>query len=223
MPAIVPEPDLVFFYSVVFVSITLAGLVVALVVLYTKLLKDKKSSKADGEKTSLDEIGKAQDTANEIIKDAQLKAQEIIRNSQTFSEETRKAFIKEIEISQVQQAEAYREIVEDAKSQTVEVLQTITQDIKQQGIKELDAFTSGMQQQIQEAQVELKKSVSKGYAQVEEDIKGYKRMRIKQVNEVIFEILKETSKRVLGKTLSFKEHEDLVIKSLEEAKKENVF
>jgi hypothetical protein len=57
---------------------------------------------------------------------------------------------------------------------------------------------------------------------MEKELEVYKAERLKKVDEKIFEILKDASTKAIGKSLSLEDHEDVVIKALEDAKRENV-
>ena len=54
------------------------------------------------------------------------------------------------------------------------------------------------------------------------EIEKYKTQKIKQVDDSIGEIVKETVKKVLGKGITALEHKDLVVQALQEAKENHV-
>ncbi len=60
------------------------------------------------------------------------------------------------------------------------------------------------------------------YAKIEKEIEAYKQARLGKINEALFEIIQQVALRVIGKSLTQRDHGELVTKSLEEAKKENV-
>ena len=51
----------------------------------------------------------------------------------------------------------------------------------------------------------------------------YKKNRLIQVDEQVRDIVFRAAKEVIGRSISFSEHEDLVNKALERAKKEKIF
>jgi hypothetical protein len=57
---------------------------------------------------------------------------------------------------------------------------------------------------------------------MEEELAVYKAERMKKVDEKIFEILRDVAAKAIGKALSLEDHEDIVVKALEDAKKEHV-
>ena len=113
--------------------------------------------------------------------------------------------------------------IEDAKVKTGELIKTLGEDIKKEAHLEVEAMRDSLRREIEKAQAATKAAIDEAYAKVERDIEGYKNKRLKQLDSEIFEIIRLVSEEVLGKTLSIKEHEDTIIKSLEDAKKQNVF
>jgi hypothetical protein len=54
-------------------------------------------------------------------------------------------------------------------------------------------------------------------------LENYKREKIKEADEKIFQILADVSKKVLGKVIDVSTHEELVFRALKKAKEENFF
>src|SRR3989344_7834501 len=57
----------------------------------------------------------------------------------------------------------------------------------------------------------------------EKEVDEYKKNRLIQVDEQVRDIVFRAAKEVIGRSISFSEHEDLVNKALERAKKEKIF
>ncbi len=57
----------------------------------------------------------------------------------------------------------------------------------------------------------------------EKEVEDYKKNRVEQVDEQVRDIVFRAAKEVIGRSISFSEHEDLVNKALERAKKEKIF
>jgi len=57
----------------------------------------------------------------------------------------------------------------------------------------------------------------------EKEVEQYKKNRLEQVDEQVRDIIFRAAKEVIGRSISFSEHEDLVNKALEKAKKEKIF
>lgn len=57
----------------------------------------------------------------------------------------------------------------------------------------------------------------------EKEVEEYKKNRLAQIDEQVRDIVFRAAKEVIGRSISFSEHEDLVNKALERAKKEKIF
>lgn len=75
------------------------------------------------------------------------------------------------------------------------------------------------QEQIKESQFFVANMLSKAEKEVEE----YKKNKLIKVDSQIREIVIAAAREVIGRAISLSEHEDLVTKALEKAKKEQIF
>ncbi|OGD82970.1 hypothetical protein A3A54_02615 [Candidatus Curtissbacteria bacterium RIFCSPLOWO2_01_FULL_39_62] len=57
----------------------------------------------------------------------------------------------------------------------------------------------------------------------EKEVAGYKQTKMKEVDQQVRDIVFRAAREVIGRSISFSEHEDLVNKALERAKKEKIF
>jgi len=65
--------------------------------------------------------------------------------------------------------------------------------------------------------------VAKMHLGAEKEIEVYKQERLKKLDEQLRDIIFKAAREVIGRSISFSEHEDLVNKALENAKKEKLF
>lgn len=136
----------------------------------------------------------AQAKAAEIIKDAQLKSQEFINTSSVFGNEFREKFQNNL------------------LDGTNKIISNVSKDISSQVGAEVKVFGQA-----------LNASLSKMLEDSKIEIENYKKNAMEDVNKKIFNIVADTVKKSIGKTLTKQEHEKLVMQALEEAKKKNVF
>ncbi|MEK7154766.1 MAG: hypothetical protein AAB697_01410 [Patescibacteria group bacterium] len=73
-----------------------------------------------------------------------------------------------------------------------------------------------------EATVVVGQKIDEEVAKARVEIEKYKQLKLKQVDDNIGEIVKETVKKVLGKGITALEHKDLVLQALQEAKENHV-
>ncbi len=58
---------------------------------------------------------------------------------------------------------------------------------------------------------------------LQKELEAYKAMRLKETEQTVQRIVQKASQEILNKSLSLDDHQNLVIQSLEKAKKEGVF
>lgn len=80
---------------------------------------------------------------------------------------------------------------------------------------------------IKNLQVDLQKQLKEFHATLlpalEKEVENYKQMRLKQADQTIEHVIRQASQEILNKSISLTDHHNLVIQSLEKAKKEGIF
>lgn len=219
----------VLFYGTIILTALMGAVLGYVAISYRKLIEKYEKIRASQEeeahgletqKTQIIEEGRRQ--AGLIIADAQTKAAKLVGEAGTFSDQTKQ--ILEIELKKTQAAELdyYRKALEEIQKGAVATLGGIPKDVKDVVVKEIDAVRASLSLEIQKAQQETRQMLAASYKKMEEEVEAHKKERLKKIDEKIFEILKIVATRAIGKSLSFEDHEDVVIKALEDAKRENV-
>src|SRR3989344_1660268 len=109
------------------------------------------------------------------------------------------------------------------KAKNIEVFQNVSKDIEINTTEEIKNFKESMQKLTTLSQEEVKKKIDTDYEVLKKEIADYKKEELQKIDSGIYELLEKISKIVLGKALSLADHEGLIEKSLEKAKKEGVF
>jgi hypothetical protein len=172
--------------------------------------------------------------AVKIIDDANNKALDIVSKvtlstdaaSENFKENlsrTSSTQIKEFEKATSDFTVLYSQILQDLKTKNIEVFQNASKDIEINTMEEIKNFKESMQKLTSSSQKEVKKKIDTDYETSRKEIEDYKKEELRKIDSGIYELLEKITKEVLGKALSLSEHEDLIEKSLEKAKKEGVF
>jgi F0F1-type ATP synthase membrane subunit b/b' len=93
-------------------------------------------------------------------------------------------------------------------------------DLSEAKSREIAAYVQkAEQEQVKESQFFVANMLTKAEKEVEE----YKKNKISKVDEQIREIVISAAREVIGRAISLSEHEDLVNKALEKAKKDQIF
>ena len=172
--------------------------------------------------------------AIKTIDDANNRALDIVNkvtlstdvSSKNFEEDLSRissAQIKEFEKATSDFTALYSQILQDLKTKNIEVFQNVSKDIEINTTEEIKNFKESMQKLTTLSQEEVKKKIDTDYEVLKKEIADYKKEELQKIDSGIYELLEKISKIVLGKALSLADHEGLIEKSLEKAKKEGVF
>jgi len=219
-------------------SILILSLALIAIVLYlsqiNKSLHANLNMKNEAFQKNAQEIEEARTKAVKIIDDANNQALDIVNKvtlsadvaSENFKQDLARvssAQIKEFEKATSNFTTLYSEILQDLKTKNVEVFQNVSKDIEVNTFEEIKNFKESMEKLTVSSQKEVKKKVDLDYEAFRKEVENYRKEELQKIDSGIYELLEKVSKLVLGKALSLDEHEDLIEKSLEKAKKEGVF
>lgn len=223
------EPNI--FYISVLVLASLVLLIVGLVALYLILLNKYMRLKSGKDEESGNRPGlQATEQAQSIIAEAEKKAAEIIKSTQTTAKDAqvsidnqRNVLNQELEELKNNYANLYKEALKSAQDEAIKLLQSIPEDVRGSVETQISGIRTTIQDRVDKAADDAKKQVEDAYQKAEAEVENYKRQRLKQVDESIIVILQEVSRKVLSREITREEHEKLVMKALEEAKRQHVF
>ena len=190
-------------------------------------------------------LDEARDNAQRVLQESNIKAQQVINQAQVFSEEQKRVLSAHIQGYSDQQAKNYQDFLESVKKDSMNMLGGVSDKINKEALREIELFRGNIQSQVQGANESMKTVITSAVDQVQiiideyqnkamnlldqqkkktdEEVAAYKNQKMKEVDEKIFEIIKEVTKDFFVKSLNPKEHEDVVYKSLEKAKEDNLF
>ena len=201
---------------------------------YLKLRKnDEKNEKNNNqqEKKWLELENKAQKDYQEVLEAANKRAQEIILQATDIKRETDNKFNSAFETlltSQKMSLEkstttlSSRHLEEIAKlnNDSIALITKIYKDYEVTTKADLDKYKTAISQQTFEAEKLAAQRIKDEYIKLEKDIAERRAQKLAQLDTNIYKLLTIVSKDIIGKSLDFSEHEELVIQSLEKAKKE---
>jgi exonuclease VII large subunit len=118
--------------------------------------------------------------------------------------------------------EIYTILEKETKKSFLEI-EKESRQILQVLLKETKEKIKKLEEEIGIISQETRKSFIEKRNEIEILLENYKKEKIKEIDERIFQLLVDITKKVLGKAIDLSTHEELVIKALEKAKKENFF
>jgi F0F1-type ATP synthase membrane subunit b/b' len=220
--------DQTIIYALLLTIVALVMLGVGLIIVYIRSVKkynelrDKKEAKEPNADPQVI-LANAQNKSQQILQDASTRANEIISKAQVFTGDQEGKIAAEIEKASQMYAGSYQESLKALESKAVTMMQTIPNEVKDVLLREITNIRTTIQSQIQKAQSDARQIVVDAYKKAEDEVVNYKKQRLKQVDESIVVILQDIARKVLSKEISKEEHEKLVMKALEEAKRSGAF
>lgn len=218
--------------TIFILSVTLAAVVFYL----THALKKQHFDNLTNEdsKKNTDLLDETRQKAVGIIDEANSKALDIINKANLSADITSENFTQEVariaslQIKDFEKATSdftkmYNRILQELKSKNIEVFQNVSKDIEVNTMEEIKNFRDSVENLTVSSQKQVKKKIDDDYREVEREIENYKQEQLKKVDDKIYEILERVSKLALGRAISLSEHENLITKALERAKKEGAF
>lgn len=180
----------------------------------------------------------AVDQSNQIMNIATHQANQILAGAQYLSQTTKATLETSLQrmVVDTQNAgqnakitldQALQKIITDVHREAFDTGKKVTDDHEAK-LKQISDFSlTGFQNVTNELEVELQKQIrefrQEVLANIEKDVEEYKAAKLRRVDQASVILVQRVSQEVLNKSLTIEDHENLVIKSLEKAKKEGVF
>lgn len=98
-------------------------------------------------------------------------------------------------------------------------LEELSDLVSKKGVEISDFVAKQQTEQVRESQYFVANMLSK----VEKESEEYRKNKLGKIDEEIRQIVLSAAREVIGRAISLSEHEDLVNKALEKAKKEHIF
>lgn len=117
----------------------------------------------------------------------------------------------------------HREMIEANKKSYQQGIQLMVQEIAKTAETAEAEFVSAFRQQISDHHAKMDSEFAELQKQQHEAADAYKKEAIKKIEESVYSFLAFVSVRVLGSALDLESHQKLVMRVLEDAKRENFF
>ena len=172
--------------------------------------------------------------ATEIIRVAAEKARDILQSAETTKDNTVSALNAEImaiaeqhkrylKDASLKYVETYERMAEHVEEQYLSTLHEASQGMSSDAKHALDMFETFLKDQTIGYKQQMEKKIEDLRNNVNEQVNEYKKEKLKRIDKAIGEIVISVAKIVIGRSLNIKEHNELVLRALEEAKKEGFF
>jgi len=168
-------------------------------------------------------LARAEFRAQKILEQANQEAKKLVEETENFLRKHQAFLSEELRRSSDAYLKVYNENLSQIQKDTYKMIQNIPNDIKTYIITAIDGFRLSLSHDAAQTQQKIAQKLEESLISAQHEIERYKEERKREIDEKLFEFVKEVVKRVLGKQISIDEHEKLVLKALEEAKRQGFF
>lgn len=201
---------LTFLATVLILTAALALLILS----YEQALKQLQ--KLGKEKEDLRE--RAQKRASLLLDEARERALAIIEQAAIVRDDAKEEVRRAMQATSQDLLAKYHGMLDDLKEENINLFKNVSKDIKEGAVHEVGDFQTGLHQETIAAQKLVEEKIRLAWEKAEKEIEAYKQEKLKAIDDSLDRVLQFVTKRLLGKTISLQDHEDLVLKALEEAK-----
>lgn len=213
-------------------SLALAAVAVSYVFLLIRLGKSEKDklflqSKIKDHASEI--LKEAHEKRIKIMQDAVTQAGDIVKNSQLLSNEVRDQLNSDMQemrkkqfdiLSQRQQqlSKFYDDFEKESRKLIFDQFKLMVKNMEEftvEGIKEL---REDIEKERQSVNKQIDQKVEDENKRSQKAIEDYKLEQIKKIDKRVFEILQVLTRDILGKSLTLKDHEELIQKALSQMK-----
>lgn len=224
------------FFQNYFFQITLL-IILGLIIIFLFAFLFRRTSKGEGNflflKTSKEF---EEELKNLMAKEMQKIIDELNQDVQSFATATFEAYKREVssmpqridqaltqffQFNQVLQERLSKEVEKKIGEFEKNFLET-QRILLEEARKRTDQLSAKLGEDIKGLYSSALRPVIKKVEEVEREIENYKKEKMKEVEEKIYQIIRDVAKKIIGKTIDLSTHEKLVIEALEKARKEKI-
>ncbi len=165
--------------------------------------------------------------ANQIIQGAQF----ISQNSMALLNQAVQKMVIETQnigsISKITLEQALQKIVVDIQKEALDVSRnsvnsysTSLKAVTTQSISDLQIIAKGLEVDLQKQISDFNQSL---LPKLEKEVEEYKALRLKQSEQMVNKIIQKATQEIFGRIITLADHQNIMIESLERAKREGVF
>ncbi len=176
--------------------------------------------------------------SNQIMQVATHQANQILAGAQYLSQTTKATLDTSLQQmvvtvqgvganSKISLDQALQKIITDVHKEAFDTGLTVTESYKASLKQVADTSVSGFQNVTQELELDMQMQIKnfrqEVLANIEKEVEAYKTAKIRRIDQASVVLVERVAQQVLNKSLTIEDHENLVLKSLDKAKKEGVF
>lgn len=188
-----------------------------------RLRKIFSRSTEEANSNSQEIIKKAIDRAERIILDAEIVKTDFLNKVHENLERVGEQGVRELKIDSVSFDKKYKDLFDGLKNEYLKHANSTLDSVEKIADEELEDFRKILRTETVESQEVISKKISEEFERAQKEIENYKTGRIDKIDKEISTVVSVISKDVLGKTITPREHEEIILEALENAKKDGLF
>ena len=215
------------------------SLILILVYLFVdKVLISKKDTldndivKQEAYDKALNVLEDAKEKSLEILGTSNDRARKILDSVDYINVETK----KELDLELKKLSERQVSTFENLSSDLINVYKNSLEDQHKVGLAQIEKTSEFVQEELKNQITDLKDSLQKETAQSEEQVRAmissdyehtkseiekYKNEKFAEINLKVYELIPQITKEILGRTLTIDDHQSVVLKILDDAKRDS--
>lgn len=198
---------------------------------FSKSEEEIKKLKLDTEKRQNEVLERARYDYEAIIKDATRQAEEIINSANKIHGDSEGVldtdFSKLITEQRLKLAESseeigskYKDQIDELNRQNIQLLQNTYKDIIDYSASTIGVFKEEMERETFDSKKLADAKIQEQYEKLDTELEEKKKEAIERINQNIYKVLLFVSTEAIGKKLNTQDQQELIIASLDRAKKE---
>jgi F0F1-type ATP synthase membrane subunit b/b' len=164
----------------------------------------------------------AQAEGQQLVAQARLKAEQVVRGAQEFGDHSNEELGKLLDSLSQKQVEVSNQVIGRVRDETVQLLQRLVEELKQHTAGEMHGFSSKLNQEFEAARQAAQQTIDTAYGAATKEVEAYKVKRLEQIKRQMTILVREIVEKVLSKSVDQRQHEQLVLEAVEEAKKDGI-
>lgn len=168
-------------------------------------------------------VEKAVDSAKHILFETEYVKQDMTREMQDSLNKVAEESVKLVQGRSEESEKEFRTVVDEIKAEFAKQASLKLAAIQKVAEDETNDFREILRRETIDSQSYIGKKIGEDYSAVQDELNAYKAMKMAEIDKNINAIAQQVVEETLGASLSLPLHEDLVLKSLENAKKTGIF
>jgi len=203
------------------VLILFFDLVILIFAVYYFLQLRSKAKKIEQAETKVDTnyhqiVDDALSRERKILEDAAMEADRIVTNAEYVKQSSKEAIDQAL-------SELVKQIQKESVDTATGFMNDYSSSLKQLATTSLTEFQTIALELEGDLQKQIKNFRESLLPNLEKDLEEYKKMRLKQTEEMVTKVVEKASQEVFNKAISLEDHQKLLTDALEKAKAEGVF